>query len=311
VTRGTPVKDLAASVHDRLLRLAKDTGRPFGEVLQYFAMERFLYRLGASPQRNRFILKGALMLRTWDAPLARPTMDIDLLGRMENSVQAVVAAVKDCLGAVVPRDGLTFDTDSVKGVEIALDAEYTGVRVLFTGLLGERTRLSMQVDVGFGDPITPGPAPVRFPTLLDFDAPSLLGTTPETTVAEKFHAMVELEMANSRMKDFFDIWMLARTRRFEGGLLARAIEATFRSRSTSLPVQVPVALTGAFAENAAKQVQWRAFLRKSRLESDPLAPAIQVIAGLVMPPTEAVALGAAFAGTWVPGSGWELPTTDR
>ncbi len=304
MTRNTPVKDMAASVHDRLLTLAKDSARPFGEVLQYFAMERFLYRLSVSSQRDRFILKGALMLRAWDAPLARPTMDIDMLGRMDNSLETVVAAVRDCLAAEVPQDGLTFDPESVRGQGIAPGAEYTGVRVLFNGRLGERTRLSMQVDVGFGDLIVPGPAPVRFPTLLDFEAPSLLGYTPETTVAEKFQAMVELEMANSRMKDFYDLWSLARARRFEGALLAKAIAATFGNRGTPIPPVAPVALTLVFADNATKQTQWRAFLRKSRLEADDLSGAVRVIAAFVMPPAEAAAHGRSFTDTWVPGAGW-------
>jgi hypothetical protein len=296
---------MAASVHDRLLKLAKHSGKPFGEVLQYFAMERFLYRLSASHLRERFILKGALMLRTWDAPLARPTMDIDLLGRMENSVETVVAAVRDCLAVEVPDDGLLFDADSVRGQQISPDAEYAGVRVLFTGLLGERTRLSMQIDVGFGDRVVPGPVSIRFPTLLDFDAPSLLGYTPETTVAEKFQAMVELEMANSRLKDFYDVWALARGRSFEGTILAQAIEATFGNRGTPLPTQAPIALTAAFAENETKQTQWRAFLRKGGLEAEDLPGVVRVIADFVMPPTEAAADGRAFTAKWVSGSGWE------
>lgn len=304
MTRKTPVKDVAASVHDRLLRLAKDSGRPFGEVLQYFAMERFLYRLSVSPQRDRFVLKGALMLRTWDAPLARPTMDIDLQGRMDNAAGAVAAAIKDCLAVEVPRDGLSFDPESVEAQQIALDAAYTGVRVRFTGRLGERTRLAMQVDVGFGDPIVPGPVDIRFPVLLDFDPPMLLGYTPETTVAEKFQAMVELDLANSRMKDFYDLWMLAGTRGFDGATLARALEATFRNRQTPLPRELPTALGPAFSGDEGKQVQWRAFLRKGRLESASLAEVTAAIARLVMPVSEAVALGRPFTRTWVPGQGW-------
>ncbi len=304
MTRKTPVKDMAASVHDRLLRLAKDSGRPFGEMLQYFAMERFLYRLGVSSHRDRFVLKGALMLRTWDAPLARPTMDIDLLGRMNNAASAVAAAIRDCLVVEVPPDGLSFDPVSIEAQEITLDAAYTGVRVRFTGRLGERTRISMQVDVGFGDPVVPGPADVLFPVLLDFDRPHLLGYTPETTVAEKFQAMVELDLANSRVKDFYDLWMLARTRGFDGATLAQALEATFRNRRTPLPQVAPTALGLAFSGNDGKQVQWRAFLRKGRLEAASLAEVTAVIARLVMPVSEAVAQGRPFDSTWIPGTGW-------
>ncbi len=304
MTRKTPVKDVAASVHDRLLRMAKDSGVPFGEVLQYFAMERFLYRLSVSPQRDRFVLKGALMLRTWDAPLARPTMDIDLQGRMDNAASAVAAAIKNCLAVDVSQDGLSFDPESVEAQQIALDAAYTGVRVRFTGRLGERTRLVMQVDVGFGDPIVPGPVDIQFPVLLDFDPPMLLGYTPETTVAEKFQAMVELDLANSRMKDFYDLWMLAVTRQFDGATLARALAATFRNRRTPLPQTPPTALGPAFCGDEGKQIQWRAFLRRGRLGSASLAEVTAAVSRLVMPVSTVVAQGKPFAGTWVPGRGW-------
>jgi hypothetical protein len=176
-----------------------------------------------------------------------------------------------------------------------------------TGRLGERTRLSMQVDVGFGDPVVPYPEDIVFPVLLDFDPPRLLGYTPDTTVAEKFQAMVELDMANSRMKDFYDLWKLSEYRGFDGATLARALDATFSNRRTPMPKAVPTALGPAFSADVGKLIQWRAFLRKGRLESTSLPEVTAAIARLVMPVSKAVAQGLPFAGTWVPGTGWTPP----
>jgi len=216
VTR-RPVVDTAASVRQRLLNIARDKDRPFNEVLQYFAMERFLYRLGKSDHGRKFILKGALMLVAWEAPLARSTKDIDLLGRMKNTIEDVVDPIKAaCSLEVIPDpDGLLFDVKSVVGQRIAEEADYEGVRVRFRGNLGN-ARITMQVDVGFGDVIVPGPDEVDYPTLLDLPAPRLLGYSRESAIAEKFEAMVKRGILNSRMKDFFDIWLLSRQFEFNG-----------------------------------------------------------------------------------------------
>ncbi len=204
-----PVVDTVASVRQRLLNIARDNSRPFSEVLQYFAMERFLYRLGKSGHGRNFILKDALMLVAWEAPLARSTKDIDLLGRMNNTIEDVVDAIKAACSLEVIPDGLLFDVKSVVGQRIAEEADYEGVRVRFRGNLGN-ARITMQVDVGFGDVIVPRPAEVDYPTLLDLPAPRLLGYSRESAIAEKFEAMVKLGTLNSRMEDFFDIWLLSR-----------------------------------------------------------------------------------------------------
>lgn len=177
-------KNIAASLRQRLLNKARETGRPFSELLQYFAMERFLYRLSKSEHTDKFILKGALMLAAWKAPLLRPTMDIDVLGRTTNDMEAILAIVKDICGVVVqPEDGLVFNAATVQGERIAEAAEYEGVRVRFRAIL-DSARIPMQLDIGFGDVVVPEATPTIYPTILDLPAPHLLGYSRESTVAE-------------------------------------------------------------------------------------------------------------------------------
>lgn len=218
--------NLTASVHQRLLNHARATERPFNEVLQRFALERFLYRLGHSPYARRFVLKGALMLTAWQIPSARPTRDIDLLGRMGNSVEQVVSAVKAICREPVPDDGLRFETEGIIGERITETAKYVGVRVRFNAYLGN-ARIPVRIDVGFGDPLVPGSSLVRLPTILDFPPPEVQGYSRESAIAEKYHAMVYRGQLNSRMKDFYDVWSLATHFRFEGSILAQAIWETF------------------------------------------------------------------------------------
>jgi len=184
-------KNIAASVHQRLLNKAKDSGRAFNEVLEYFAIERFIYRLSKSPSAERFILKGALMFTAWEAPVSRPTKDIDLLGRIHNSIDVITAATKEACTQRVEPDGMTFDAESVSATTITEDADYEGVRVRIQGNLGN-ARISLQIDIGFGDVVVPGASKIVYPTILDFPPPELNGYTMESTIAEKFQAMVKL-----------------------------------------------------------------------------------------------------------------------
>ena len=267
-------------------------------------MERFLYRLGKSDYGRNFILKGALMLVAWEAPLARSTKDIDFLGRMNNSVEDVVDAIKAaCCQEVVP-DGLHFDDKSVAGQQIAEDADYEGVRVRFRGNLGN-ARITMQVDVGFGDAVVPGPAEVNYPTLLDLPAPHLLGYSRESTIAEKFEAMVKLGILNSRMKDFFDIWFLSRQFEFTGQPLLDAIKETFTRRETDISAS-PIALTKAFSDDPAKILQWRAFVRKNRIPAIPesISDVVAQIALFLGPVAEALSRKDPFFGNWRPPGPW-------
>ncbi|MEN8133802.1 MAG: nucleotidyl transferase AbiEii/AbiGii toxin family protein [Pseudomonadota bacterium] len=258
--------NVAASVRQRLLNKARETGRPFNELLQYFAMERFLYRLSKSVYADRFVLKGALMFTVWQAPVTRPTMDIDLLGITDNSVDAIVAIAREICMHEVENDGLVFEPDSVGGVRIVEDADYGGVRVRFRGTL-ETARVSMQLDIGFGDVVVPKPELADYPTILNLPVPRLRGYSRESAVAEKFEAMVKLGVLNSRVKDFFDIWLLSRQFDFAGDTLALAIERTFTTRGTTIPGD-PVALTEDFAKETSRQTQWQGFrfVRKNRLQ---------------------------------------------
>ena len=213
--------NIAPSVHARLLNRAEAETRPFNELLQYYAMERFLYRLSRSEHAEHFILKGALMLQLWGGPLTRATKDIDLLGRNSATVGELIGTVRSCLEVAVDDDGLRFDPNDVTGETIRLTAHYDGVRIRCSARLGS-ARVALQIDVGFGDVITPDAQDIEYPTLLEFDAPRMLGYTPQTAIAEKLEAMVVLDMANSRMKDVLDIWLLAQGRDFDGKILADA-----------------------------------------------------------------------------------------
>ena len=265
MSRTTPPSNLAHSVHDRLLELAKQRGRPFNELLQYYAMERFLYRLANSPAKKQFVLKGALLLTACAEASYRPTRDIDLLGQGDNTEATIRDVMQQVCRQAVSADGLLFDSASVTTERIKEDADYAGVRAQFIGQLGN-ARISMQVDVGFGDIITPAPHTIEYPVLLDFPAPRLRAYTLETAVAEKLHAMIYLGELNSRMKDFYDVWMLCQRAALDPQRLKAAIGATFERRKTPIS-RDPICFAAEFA--AAKQPQWRAFLRKLRIANTP------------------------------------------
>ncbi len=228
-------------------------------------MERLLYRLSQSKYRDRFILKGALLFEVWTAPSHRPTRDIDLLGNRVETQAETRRIVQEICIQPVEDDGLVFQAESVRVLPIREDQGYEGLRVRCRAQL-MNIRIPVQVDIGYGDPVTPAPINLTYPTLLDFPAPALRAYPPETVIAEKFHAMVRFGIVNSRMKDFFDVWTLSRQFRFDGESLGNAIEATFKSLKTDLPASAPPALSAEFAEDPAKKTQWRAFLTKNRLD---------------------------------------------
>lgn len=254
-------KNVGASVRQKLSNKSREEKRPFQELLQYYAMERFLYRLSQSPHRDCFTLKGALMLWAMQGPNSRPTRDIDMLGQTSNEPEAILAQVRDIIATDVTDDGLRFDTDTLKAEAITEDADYQGLRVTFTGFL-DNARIPMQLDVGFGDPIFPFPSWLEFPALLDFPAARIKCYTPESSIAEKFQAMVNLGELNSRMKDFYDIWLLSRQHEFRLDNLRGAVESTFKKRETDIPGATP--FTDAFVDT--KQPQWQAF--RNRLGQD-------------------------------------------
>ncbi len=256
------IRNTAASVRQRLLNRARNDQRPFNELLQYYAMERFLYRLSRSGHADKFILKGAMMLRVWQSPELRPTMDIDFLGRTSNEETAIAIQIRDILAVAVESDGLAFDPDSIQTERIKEDADYEGIRVRFRVTL-DSAQIHMQIDIGFGDVVFPEPEESKLPTVLNSPAPQLFCYSRESAIAEKFEAMVKLGELNSRMKDFYDIWLLSRQFDFSGKALAEAIRLTFERRETEIPD-----IVSAFSEGfiSAKQIQWSAFRR--RLQQD-------------------------------------------
>jgi hypothetical protein len=304
VTRPSPV-NVAQSVHQRLLTRAKSEGRPFNELLQHYAIERFLYRLGRSEHAEKLLLKGALLLRVWRIPMARPTMDIDVLGRTAGTQDALTAILRDCMATKVDNDGMNYDPDSLTTETITLDADYRGWRIRFRASLGN-ARVAMQVDVGIGDIVYPSPIWIDYPVLLDQPAPHLLAYTPENAIAEKYQAIVELDLPNSRMKDFHDVWTLARNLEFDGQLLSEAIRRTFERRKTKLPESTPTAFTPEFFEDRTKQTLWRAFLSKGlpTNEEVPLVQVTNVIWAFLMPPTEALVSRKTFNMRWRQGGPW-------
>ena len=299
-----PVTNVAASVRQRLQNEAKATGRPFQEVFEYYAMERFLYRLSRSAYAGRFVLKGALMFRAWGGLASRPTRDMDFLARMDNTVDAVVPVFREVCEVAVEPDGMAFDAGSVAGVVIKEEADYPGVRVSFVGTL-VTSRVSMQADLGFSDVVTPAAVPTAYPVILDFPAPHLAGYTRETVVAEKFEAMVKLGALNSRMKDFYDVWFLARHYEFDGEVLAEAVSRTFSNRKTAVS-QVPFALTPEFALTPGKEGQWKGFVRKGRLTDAPadLATVIRELGVFLLPLAGSVGQGGSFDVGWKDGGPW-------
>jgi len=300
------VTNLSASVHARLLNKARAENRPFQELLRYYAMERFLHRLARSTHADSFVLKGALMLQFWGAELTRSTKDIDLLGRGPSEVEALVSVVRDCLATDVEADGLEFDPGTVIGQAIRIAVGYAGVRLAFPAKLG-KARIPLQLDVGFGDVMTPGPSEIVYPCLLGAAEIRLLGYAPETAIAEKFEAMVSLDLANSRLKDYFDIWMISRSRAFAGEVLADAIAATFARRGTEAPTATPLGLTAAFAEAPGKQAQWTSWLRSARIEDGvpPLAAVVADVRAFLEPVVTPLAQGGPPPGSWRPRGPWD------
>jgi hypothetical protein len=272
-----------ASIHARLLNLAKARGEDFNLVLVRYATERFLYRLSQLPARESYWLKGAMLFDLWFDVAHRPTRDADFLGfgPMESGVLA--NTVRE-ICAVPADDGMRFDADSIVIDEIREDARYGGLRVRLVGRLGN-ARTTVQLDVGYGDAVTPGPEDAEYPTLLDDQpAPRLRVYPRASVVAEKLEAIVSLGMANSRLKDYFDLRALAREGLLGARQLADAIAATFARRGTTVPMEMPLGLTEAFARDPAKQRQWQAFLGRNRLEAPTLEQVVAEVRELVAVP---------------------------
>ena len=302
--KSQPVKNLPASVHQRLLNKAKDAGRTFNEMFQYYAMERFIYRLSKTPGGSKFVLKGALMFMVWRQPGLRPTMDIDLLGCLKNDIDSICNIMRNACELEVEPDGLTFEAASVAGARIAEDAEYEGVRVSFNGRL-DNARVFLQIDIGFGDVVSPSAKMVDYPVILEFPAPRMRGYSRESVVAEKFHAMVKHGIINTRMKDFYDVRLLSKEFDFKGETLAVAMKKTFAARDTAFPPH-PMVFSDAFRKDRSKVVLWTAFLKKSHLSDAPQSfeNVIADIELFLVPVIEALVNGSTFEKQWQAGGPW-------
>ena len=300
------ITNLNASIRARLQNKANDTGRPFAEVMQYYGIERFLYRFSKSEYKDKFILKGALMFTVWDVPERRTTLDIDFLGRYDNQTIEIEKVMKDVCNVDVQADGLVFDAKTVTAQKIKEDADYEGVRVKFTGFL-DRSRISMQIDVGFGDAVYPKPKMIDYPVILDLPKPHLKGYAPETVVSEKFEAMVQLGLLNSRMKDFYDIWLMMRQFDFEGTELAEALKRTFAHRKTSFPQGRQLFVEEIYDENSDRQMLWKTFLKKGNIKhaSEKLSIIAKDIEGFLRKPLEAINKGEDFKSEWKALGPWK------
>ena len=294
------------SVFQRLLNRARESGDDFNLLLVRYGVERFMYRLSISPFKESFILKGASLFLVWRGQNYRVTRDVDLLGYGDPDPERLLGVFRAvCEIGCHEDDGIDYDLDSLKVEGIREGQEYDGVRVTLNCLL-HQARIPLQIDIGFGDAVIPAPELIEYPTLFGGPPPVLKAYPRYTLVAEKLEAMVKLGLANSRMKDFYDLWVVSKIFSFDGELLRSAIAQTFARRRTAFPVSRPFALTPAFSEDHQKQVQWAAFIRKSKPEMQPgdLAAVVRAISDFAFPVIESIQQDRPFSDEWLPNQGW-------
>lgn len=298
--------NIAHSVRQKLLNLSKKSGEDFQVLLNRYGVERLLYRLAWSEHREHFVLKGAMLFALWTGEMHRPTRDLDLLGFGDSVAGRLAEVFTSLCELAVDDDGLVFDSATVEVESIREDQEYGGQRVKFNANLGQ-ARIALQIDVGFGDAVTPRIEEVEYPTLLGTGRLRLRAYPKETVVAEKLEAMVQLGMANSRMKDFYDLMVVSRMFSFEGEQLRQALVATFSRRGTALPSVPPVALTAAFASDNAKVKQWKAFCKRSGLNDmdGELDSVVQGLSAFLLPVLFSARGGEPITSKWIPGGPWK------
>ena len=296
-------KNLPASIQARLLNISRQQSIPHQRLLTQYAAERLLYRISRSEYRDRFCLKGAMLFLLWLPSSPRPTRDLDLLGAGLSAAGGVEQAFRQVCETQVEEDGLEFHTESLVAEDIRDDADYGGIRIGLLATLGN-AQIRLHIDVGVGDAVTPQAQEEDFPVLLDQPAPRILVYPRETVVAEKLQAMVAMGFPNSRMKDFYDIWILAERFDFDGLILSRAIKATFRRRQTPLPQTTPVALTPEFGGDAGKEAQWTGFLYRAELEGPGLPEVVSDLRSFLWAPMEALVLVQPFKQVWRHGDRW-------
>jgi predicted nucleotidyltransferase component of viral defense system len=301
-----PKTNLAASVRSRLLKLNEATRQDYNAILTRYCLERLLYRLSVSKHRDKFILKGAMLFAVWQGSPHRQTRDLDLLGFGDSSQATLKDVFRDFCNQAVDDDGVTFDPDAVSTGAIRDDAEYGGVRVKIIAHIGE-ARISLQVDVGFGDVLTPQPQEESYPCLLGMPAPVLRCYARETVVAEKLAAIIKLGDINTRYKDYFDLLFLSERFNFDGPLLREAIEATLKRRGwLDIATAMPDGLLVSFGTDPVRSKQWAGFCEKSKLaESRSLAEVVQRVADFVISPLEAITKATPFTQGWIAGGPWK------
>lgn len=301
-----PVKNVAASVLTRLKNQNEILERPFAEILQYYAMERFLYRLSQTEYADKFILKGGLLFYAWSLPLRRPTRDIDFRGYVSSNKSILLKIIKEIISISVPEDGLVFDAQSVVIEETQIDADYQGTRIKLIAFL-ERSKIPIQIDIGFSDELTSKAETIKYPNLLpNLKTTHMKGYPKETVVAEKFHAMVRHAELNSRMKDYYDLWLISKTFDFDIKDLQKAIEATFTKRDTEIPLEQPLSLTIDFARTG--QTRWINFLDKMNLENNQATNFVNVVEQIwdfLHIPLQASINKTKLDKKWKPNQGWK------
>lgn len=301
-----PIKNIPASILARLRNQTNKMNRPFAEVLQYYTMERYLYRLSKTRYADKFLLKGGLLFYVWNLPLRRPTRDIDFRGYVSGDRSTLLKIMEEVIDVSVPEDGLVFDSQSLSVEETQIDADYQGIRVKLTALL-ERTRIPVQIDIGFSDELTSKAEVIEYPNILpELKQIRMKGYPKETVVAEKFHAMFRHGDLNSRMKDYYDLWLISETFNFEGKSLQKAIETTFKNRDTDLPVERPVSLSTEFA--SANSTRWNNFLEKMNIEtteSADFANIIEQVWEFLEYPLQVSLDQTQSTRRWIPNKGWK------
>jgi hypothetical protein len=300
------LKNVAASVRARLKKITDETGQDYNTLLTRYAIERLLFRLSKSKHKKRFVLKGAILFALWQETPHRVTRDLDLLGFGESSIEGLKKVFQEICAQAVPDDGVIFDPASVEAEPIRAQELYVGVRVGIQGKIGNAKTL-LQIDVGFGDATALEPVDVEFPSLLGMPTPKVRAYRMETALAEKYAAAVTLGILNSRMKDYFDFWFLAKHYAFDGQELADSIRATFNRRGHALPAETPIGFSEAFWNDASRQAVWKAFWKKS-VKTDPalsLEEVVSFAASFLMPPANAAAKGENYPRHWKVGGPWK------
>lgn len=302
-------RNIAASVRARLLAGAHERNENFNLTLQRYAAERFLFRLGASRHRHTFVLKGAMLFALWGGSFYRPTRDLDLTGYTQNDAGTLIPIVQEICAVPCSEDGLEFLPETVSAEPIRDEGEYHGYRVKLQTML-EAARINLQIDIGFGDAIQPPPNDVNYPVLLDAPSPHIRAYPHEAVVAEKFHTMVSHGERNTRFKDFYDLYVLAKQFPFDGQQLAGAVAATFERRRTAItPVQSTAVSTGFFSQEA-RATQWRTYLGRNGLPGAPADFTVvgETITAFLGPVSNALATDQDFTSSWEAGGPWRLKT---